>query len=78
MHTHTTTTPQLDVTPGALAMLDSMHTIALTATHPSLVLLKGLGRECGEWVLEFHGVLFGLKAVQGGSARFSPAFRCRG
>ena len=32
-------TPQLDVTLSALAMLDSMRTFALAATHPSPVLL---------------------------------------
>ena len=37
--THTATTLQPDVTPGALVVLDSMCTIALAAIHPSLVLL---------------------------------------
>ena len=39
MRAHTMSTPQLDVTPSALAMLESMRTFALTATHPSPVLL---------------------------------------
>ena len=38
VHTHTATTPQLDITPGALTVLDSMHTVTLVADSPHTLL----------------------------------------